>query len=122
MGRSRDARRPGHNSIPLPALEPVPKSRLKPSLYFDSVYDAWTASRAIPGVEGARLLPGSQRPFNLVNALSAYTILKTSAPDLIRILWNLHPARTTLMIFLNLLRSLFPVFKGYSQALVIDEV
>ncbi|KAG5653086.1 hypothetical protein H0H81_002385 [Sphagnurus paluster] len=39
-----------------------------------------------------------------------------------RELWALNPVRTTLMMSLNVIRSLFPAFRGYSQAMIIDEL
>jgi hypothetical protein len=30
-------------------------------------------------------------------------------------LWGLHPLRSTFMVSLNIVRSLFPAFRGYSQ-------
>lgn len=32
-----------------------------------------------------------------------------------RALWGLNPLRTSLMMALNIIRSLFPAFRGYSQ-------
>jgi hypothetical protein len=95
---------------------------MSPSSPFPSAYDAWLSSRAVQGAKGVHLLPGAQRTFTVVNLLSAYAILKLCILDLAQALWKLHPRRTALMISLNLLRSLFPAFRGYSQALVIDEV
>jgi hypothetical protein len=95
---------------------------MTPSSPFPSAYDAWLASRAVQDAKGAYLLPGAHRTFTIVNLLSAYSILKLCILDLARALWKLHPRRTALMISLNLIRSLFPAFRGYSQALVIDEV
>lgn len=88
----------------------------------EAVYDAWLISRAMSDLKGAYLVPGTQRPFNKANAILAGIIIKDCAFDLLRILWELHPIRTTMMFSLNLVRSLFPAFRGYSQALIIDEV
>jgi hypothetical protein len=88
----------------------------------DSVYDAWLFSRAMPGHKTAYLVPGSQRTFNKTNIILAYIIIKNCTLNLFRLLWNLHPIRTSTMLSLNVIRSLFPAFRGYSQALIIDEV
>jgi hypothetical protein len=88
----------------------------------EAVYDAWLISRAMSGLKGLYLVPGAQRPFNRTNAILAGIIIKDCAFDLLRLLWELHPIRTTVMFSLNLIRSLFPAFRGYSQALIIDEV
>jgi len=88
----------------------------------NTVYDAWLASRVIPRREGTYLLPGSQRPFNIENARLALIISKQCAFDLFIVLFRLNPARTTLMMCLNIIRSLSPAFRGYWQALALNEV
>lgn len=88
----------------------------------DMVYDAWLASRVMPRRKGAYLVAGAQRPLTGGNSRLAYTISKECAFDLLMHLWSLHPVRTTLMMSLNILRGLFPAFRGYSQAMIIDEV
>ena len=60
----------------------------------------------------------------------AFLILSASFPVLYRqinwpffmqfkLLWILNPLRTTLMMSLNIIRSLFPAFRGYSQVRLI---
>lgn len=87
-----------------------------------SVYDAWLASRQIPGQKGAYLVAGAQRQVNLANARLAYCIIHSCAFDFFKVLLELNPVRTTLMMSLNVVRSLFPAFRGYSQALIVDEL
>ncbi|KAF9468908.1 P-loop containing nucleoside triphosphate hydrolase protein [Collybia nuda] len=88
-----------------------------------SGYDAWLASREVPSQKGAYLIAGAQRPLNLANARLAYRCLvEDSALSFFQVLWGLNPVRTTLMMSLNIVRSLFPAFRGYSQALIIDEL
>lgn len=119
----------------------------------ESPYDAWLASRTL--TSGGTLVPGAHRRFSLFNFKLACIIIRTCAFDFVsgplffpthgsshsqftRILC-LHPVRTTLMMSLNVVRSIFPAFRGYSQvgslavhiffsahqsvqALIIDEV
>ena len=96
-----------------------------------SVYDAWLASREIPGQKGVYLVAGAQRQVNFANAYLAYSIIQTCAFDFVgfhtplhisftdntqfKVLLELNPVRTTLMMSLNVVRSLFPAFRGYSQ-------
>lgn len=87
-----------------------------------SVYDAWLASRELPGGNGAYLVPGGQRALNAKNARLALYVTQTCTLDFLKILWGLNPLRTTLMMSLNIIRSLFPAFRGYSQALIVDEL
>jgi hypothetical protein len=99
------------------------KPSLKPkTTSCDMVYDAWLASRVIPRRRGALLVAGAQRPLTHANTKLAYTITKECAYELLVQLWGLHPFRTTVMMCLNILRGLFPAFRGYSQAMIIDEV
>jgi hypothetical protein len=88
----------------------------------DSVYDAWLASRVIPRRRGTFLVAGGQRPLTHANTKLACAIMRTCSYDLLVHLWGLHPIRTTVMMGLNILRGLFPAFRGYSQAMIIDEV
>lgn len=90
--------------------------------YCDLTYDAWLASRAMPGPKGVQLVGGAQRALTIRNCKLAYVIATECAYDLLIRLWGLHPIRTTLMMSLNVLRGVQPAFRGYSQALIIDEV
>lgn len=87
-----------------------------------SIFDDWLASREITNRKGVLLAPGSQRPISHANSRLACKITKECAFDLFRTLWNLNPLRTTLMMIVNIVRGLFPAFRGYSQALIINEV
>jgi hypothetical protein len=99
-----------------------------------TVYDAWLASREIPSQKGIYTVAGAQRQVNLANARLAYCIIQSCASDFVRflfffydvlfadraqfkVLFELNPVRTTLMMSLNLVRSLFPAFRGYSQVI-----
>jgi hypothetical protein len=88
----------------------------------DTVYHAWKQSRACGSFGDAILVPGAQRPLNRANLQLAFTILQASALDLSRLICTVHPWRTAAMMALNLVRGIFPAFKGYSQALILNEV
>jgi len=96
----------------------------------ETVYDAWLTSREIPGQKSIYLAAGTQRQVNFANARLAYCIIQKCAFDFVRLLFfflptsdrpqfkvllELNPVRTTLMMALNVVRSLFPAFRGYSQ-------
>ncbi|GLB33489.1 putative P-loop containing nucleoside triphosphate hydrolase protein [Lyophyllum shimeji] len=89
----------------------------------ETAYDAWLASREIPGQNGTYLVAGAQRPLSLPNARLAFSAtIHKCAFSFFKELWALNPVRTTLMMSLNIIRSLFPAFRGYSQAMIIDEL
>ncbi|KAJ7781572.1 P-loop containing nucleoside triphosphate hydrolase protein [Mycena metata] len=102
-----------------PTSEPRAKPE-KPSVPVRTAYDAWLASRHLPG--GEPLVPGAHRHFSLFNVKLALIIVRTCAFEFFSHLLSLHPVRTMLMMSLNVIRSLFPAFRGYSQALIIDEL
>ncbi|EGO01594.1 hypothetical protein SERLA73DRAFT_48865 [Serpula lacrymans var. lacrymans S7.3] len=98
--------------------------RSKPSSQADRdcVHNAWLASRTVPTRKSSYLVPGAQRPLNKPNIRLAYIIAHKCAFDLVKVLWSLHPVRTTLMMLLNIVRGFFPAFRGYSQAMIVDEL
>ena len=53
-----------------------------------SVYDAWLASRKIPGQKDVYLVAGAQRQVNFVNAHLAYSIIQTCAFDFVRFIFH----------------------------------
>lgn len=83
---------------------------------------AWLASRVLPCRRGVYLVPGAQRPINESNVRLALTISRACVFDLVKALWALHPIRTGLMMTLHIVRAFFPAFRGYSQAMIVDEV
>lgn len=103
-----------------PAHRLPPKSSSLPSC--PSLQQAWLASRVVPRRRGSYLMPGAQRPINETNIKLALTIARACLPDLSSTLWALHPVRTSLMMFLHVVRGFFPAFRGYSQAMIVDEV
>ncbi|TFK29234.1 P-loop containing nucleoside triphosphate hydrolase protein [Coprinopsis marcescibilis] len=93
----------------------------KPQPSPESLYDAWLKSRELPHQKGTYLVPGAPRALTVQNFRLAMFACQMCVFDLFKTLWGLHPLRTTAMVTLNILRSLFPAFRGYSQALIIDE-
>lgn len=86
----------------------------------ESLYDVWLKSREMPN-QKAYLVPGAPRPLTMQNARLALCASQMCIFDLFKTLWGLHPLRSTAMVTLNVIRSLFPAFRGYSQAMIIDE-
>ncbi|RDB20513.1 Subtilin transport ATP-binding protein SpaT [Hypsizygus marmoreus] len=106
-----------------PTKESLSTSRRPARKGPETIYDAWLASRTLPGHKDSYLVAGAQRQLSLANARLAFcTILQECVFDFFKKLWGLNPVRTTLMMSLNIVRSLFPAFRGYSQAMIIDEL
>ncbi|CAK5275788.1 unnamed protein product [Mycena citricolor] len=106
-------------------IYPGPAARTKAMKHtapprLDSAYDAWLSSRMRDGEE--MLSPGVHRSFSIRNVKLAYTIVRTCALDLFLDILELHRMRTIVMMSLNIIRSIVPAFRGYSQALIIDEL
>ncbi|KAL0580793.1 hypothetical protein V5O48_001258 [Marasmius crinis-equi] len=108
-----------------PHKQPPPPSDVnnRPKLHNMCIYDIWLLSRAIPGDEKDSLLvSGAQRHMTGTNMQLAYLVLTRYTLSFLRKIWSHHPCRTAMMVGFNIIRSLFPAFRGYSQALIIDEV
>ncbi|KAH9846956.1 P-loop containing nucleoside triphosphate hydrolase protein [Lenzites betulinus] len=89
--------------------------------YQGDVYSVWSASRQ--HLQNADILPpGGQRPFTRPNVAIAYDLSRQCALDILRQLWQIHPYRISLMLAFDLLRGAFPALRGYSHAVIIDEV
>ena len=86
------------------------------------LYERWLASRRCPKGGPDLLPPGSFRAFTSDNFALAYDLSKCCASEILSRLWELHPYRISLMIILDLVRGTLPAFRGYSQALMVDEV
>ncbi|KAI0921286.1 hypothetical protein AcW1_004692 [Taiwanofungus camphoratus] len=86
------------------------------------IYETWLASRALTHEKGEYLAPGAHRPLSRSSLKLACEITRLCAFDLLNLLWALHPWRTVLMVSLEFIRGVFPVFRGYSQALLINEL
>lgn len=87
-----------------------------------SLYAAWLASRAVPGSKSVLLTPGAQRPFSRANIALAAHLARHSSLDVLALLWRLYPVRLAAMIAMDVCKGVFPAFRGYSQALIINEV
>ncbi|KAH8118536.1 P-loop containing nucleoside triphosphate hydrolase protein [Phellopilus nigrolimitatus] len=93
-----------------------------------SLFDAWNASRPLlvnqpPDGKSQRLhlQPGSHRKWSFMNIWLAFRILQATFVDMLILLWGLNPVRTAVLICLTIIRGLLPAFRGYSQALILDE-
>ena len=85
-----------------------------------SIYDVWLASRKFEHkMEIGYLAPGAHRQFSLRNVYLAYKMVRVHSFEILRTIWV---PQTSLIFVFNLCRGLFPAFRGYSQALIIDEV
>ena len=85
-----------------------------------SIHGVWLASREFQHkTEIGLLAPGAHRQFSLRNIGLAYEMLRVHTLEMFRTIWV---PRTSLVFLFNLCRGVFPAFRGYSQALIIDEV
>jgi hypothetical protein len=87
-----------------------------------SLHDAWSASRVIGEHEELILTPGGQRPLTGKNMSLALEVAERCLPQMLSLLWSLHPLRVLLMLSLDIFRGVLPACRGYSQALIINEV
>lgn len=91
-----------------------------------SLFDVWLESRPRQRSPAEHtecpLPPGSRRAFTPRNIALASRMVCVTFYDMIRLLSGLSPIRTVVMIFLTIIRGLLPAFRGYSQALILDEV
>ncbi|KAI0750891.1 P-loop containing nucleoside triphosphate hydrolase protein [Daedaleopsis nitida] len=94
-----------------------PLSEKKPDVYAD-----WLASRRCPGNGSGCLPPGAHRPFTLHHLTLARNLSQCCTAEILSSLWGMHPYRISLMVTLDLLRGVFPAYRGYSQALMVDEI
>lgn len=87
------------------------------------LYDIWLATRFLRRNNSSHYSnPGSNRPLTIQNIQAAFKIVTLCACDLITRLFALQPTRTIFLILFELLRGLFPALRGYSQALLLNEV
>ena len=105
------------------------ESETDASLSGSGLYDLWKASRA--SIEQSdtccervpsQIQAGLQRRCSITNMCLAFRILQATFGEMISFIWSIDPFRITLLIFLTIVRGFLPAFKGYSQALIIDEV
>ena len=68
------------------------------------------------------LAPGAQRPLSRDNITLAAFIARQSSLDILSLIWQLYPLRVLTMVAMDVCKGVFPAFRGYSQALIINEV
>lgn len=93
------------------------------------LFHLWEASRPLVSDANATgysekpySQPGSHRKYTLENLYYAFRILQETLGEMLLMLWSLSPLRMSLLLCLTIIRGLFPAFRGYSQALILDEV
>ena len=85
-----------------------------------SIHNVWLESRRFEHKgEIGHLTPGAHRPFTLQNVCLAYEMVRVHTLEMFRTIWV---PRTSLVFFFNLCRGVFPAFRGFYQALIIDKV
>ena len=94
-----------------------------------TLFELWKASKCIPAIpedSHERWQPPSQagmrRICNVENGWLAFRILQATFADMVLFIWSVEPLRIATLVFFTLIRGLLPAFRGYSQALIIDEV
>lgn len=97
---------------------PSPTGAADPRL---SVYDAWLASRVPSHQNGGYITAGAQRPLTRANLRLVQRIAELCIPQMLQLFWSRHPYRAFIMVALSFVRGTFPVFKGYTHALIINE-
>jgi hypothetical protein len=115
---------------PEPELKPEPESERghfvdrsvpPPESHPRSVYHAWLASRVPTCQNGGYTSAGAQRPLTRANLRLAQRIAELCVPQIFQIFWSRHPFRAFIMVAFSFVRGTFPVFKGYTHALIINE-
>ena len=93
------------------------------------LFELWKASRpqTEPPDACCERMPvhnpaGFQRKCSIDNMWLAYKIIQVTLHDMLTLFWSIDPLRTALLVLLTLVRGFLPAFRGYSQALIIDEV
>ncbi|KAI0032030.1 P-loop containing nucleoside triphosphate hydrolase protein [Vararia minispora EC-137] len=85
----------------------------------ETLFNLWQTSRA--------LLPsqttiGATRPLNRKSIALAHRVARMCATDVHKLFWSDHPYRMLFLLALSFARGVFPVFKGYSHAMIINEI
>ncbi|KAI0312479.1 P-loop containing nucleoside triphosphate hydrolase protein [Amylostereum chailletii] len=111
---------PSHPLGPTKSESPQPDTEPPPPPPPDSLFHAWLASRTLtPNVPGSI---SARRPITKDSVRLAHKTLHLCAPEMLKLFWNSHPLRTLLVLAVSFLRGVFPVFKGYSHAMIINEI
>ncbi|KAF8271713.1 P-loop containing nucleoside triphosphate hydrolase protein [Lactarius quietus] len=103
-------------------LSPPHSPAAPPEHHKLSVYQAWLASRVPTQRNGGYSTAGAQRPLTRANLRLAQRIAELCVPQILQIFWSRHPIRAFFMVAFSFIRGTFPVFKGYTHALIINEV
>ncbi|KAF8505447.1 P-loop containing nucleoside triphosphate hydrolase protein [Russula emetica] len=103
-----------HDSVDSSVPPSVPQPR--------SVYHAWLASRVPSCQNRGYISAGAQRPLTRANLRLAQRIAELCVPQILQIFWSRHPFRAFVMVAFSFVRGTFPVFKGYTHALIINEI
>jgi hypothetical protein len=128
LNRNRTSNRilnPNSNPNPNPNAPAIPSTALFPrsdavSIHAPSI--ALGSPRASPLVRmAATSSAGAQRPLTRANLRLAQRIAELCVPQIFQIFWSRHPFRAFVMVALSFVRGTFPVFKGYTHALIINE-
>ncbi|KAH9062011.1 P-loop containing nucleoside triphosphate hydrolase protein [Lactarius vividus] len=106
---------PEQESHPQPPQPPPQRQK-------GEVYRVWLASRVPSQRNGGYSTAGAQRPLTRANLRLAQRIAELCVPQILHIFWSRHPVRTFFMVAFSFIRGTFPVFKGYTHALIINEV
>ena len=85
----------------------------------ESLLDVWLAARAL---KPQHLAIGARTPVNRQSVALAYRIANLCAPEMLKLFWTDYPYRALFMISLGLVRGILPVTRGYSHAMIINEV
>ncbi|KZT71596.1 P-loop containing nucleoside triphosphate hydrolase protein [Daedalea quercina L-15889] len=101
--------------------DPLPQKPHSSYGHPQGIYALWAASRKSSRA-GEAIGPGAHRPFSVRTLSFAFDLIRLCVADLLLVLWSLHPWRSVLLIILELVRGVFPAFRGYSQALLINEL
>lgn len=87
-----------------------------------SLFNLWSSSRVVGERDELILTPGGQRPMTGKNISLAIEISERCITRILSLLWSIHPLRVLLMVSLDIFRGVLPACRGYSQALIINEV
>jgi hypothetical protein len=113
---------PELKTVPEPERsDSVDRSVPPPKSQPPSVYHAWLASRVPTCQNGGYISAGAQRPLTRANLRLAQRIAELCVPQILQIFWSRHPFRAFVMVAFSFVRGTFPVFKGYTHALIINE-
>jgi hypothetical protein len=109
---------PSHRARSLSSSQEINQGRLDEPQK-DTLFNLWLASRTLVST---RSLVGATRPLGKQSVALAQRVVRICAPEMLKLFWNGHPYRMLFVLALSFARGIFPVFKGYSHAMIINEV